>query len=166
MNEIKNTFGYRGEVNLELKVNDTVISISEHNKGLDILFKNILEALLYGKLANMQIATMQIKGSDIDPRSIVGQLQSEWIDISPASWCSARQYLADEKCAQFTATFSQSFSIRNNVDKYKYFIIVLNSQQGQNIAYFQISKDILKQFSSTSGSTLIVNWKLYVDNVN
>lgn len=58
MNEIKNTFGYRGEVNLELKVNDTVISISEHNKGLDILFKNILEALLYGKLANMKIATM------------------------------------------------------------------------------------------------------------
>ena len=58
MNEIKNTFGYRGEVSLELKVNGTVISISEHNKGLDILFKNILEALLYGKLANMKIATM------------------------------------------------------------------------------------------------------------
>lgn len=149
------SFGYKGMVNLKLKIKDKVINISQHNTGTNYLFKSIYK-FLTGNYEKPDIPTY------LDLRE---EVQNTWISrLNTDIRLSAGNYTDSQASVNGIIRFDNIIGTSISSGTFRLYLMSdYNSQSvRQDLAYISISAEDLSKI--TAGINLIVEWVMTVTN--
>lgn len=168
---------YVGNVNLKLKVNDKIININQHNKGLPALQRAFCNFLTGNDITNEDVPQFidlrySIRGQDDFNKNNTMLLNK--LPLTGRSWEEGRYIYQDSTqestyVAKLTAVLSSNSLVRkiSNTDENDFRFYLLSGSNGTvngeisgyfDMAYLDISSEALSLIGP--GSQAIIEWSL------